>query len=65
MSRKDMIATLKDTGKALEEKKLRLEVVIAGLEHEEELDRAEGNAEIDDEEVGDSTTVDTEGSADI
>jgi hypothetical protein len=41
-----------DTCKALEEKKLRLEVVIAGLELEEE-DRAEENAGVDDEVAGD------------
>jgi hypothetical protein len=65
LSRKDMIATLKDTWKALEEKKLRLEAVIAGLELEEERDQPEDNAELDDEEAGDSTEEDTEGSEDI
>jgi hypothetical protein len=43
MSRKDMIATLKETCKALEEKKVRLEAVIAGLELEEEQDQPEVN----------------------
>jgi hypothetical protein len=47
MSRKDMIATLKETCKALEEKKVRLEAVIAGLELEEEQDQPEVNAEDD------------------
>jgi hypothetical protein len=35
MSRKDIIAALKDTCKALEEKKLSLEAIIASLEQEE------------------------------
>ncbi|KAK2382907.1 hypothetical protein QL285_070418 [Trifolium repens] len=64
MSRKYMIVTLKDTCKALEEKKLRLEAVIAGLELEEEEDQAEVNAE-DDEEAGDPTAEETDGSADF
>lgn len=64
MSRKGMIATLKDTYKSLEEKKLRLEVVIAGLEFEEEQDQSEVNAE-DDEEAGDHAANDTDGSEDF
>jgi hypothetical protein len=63
MSRKDMIATLKETCKALEEKKLRLEAVIAGLELEEE-PQPEVNAE-DDEEAEDHAAEDTDGSADF
>ncbi|WJX83434.1 hypothetical protein P8452_66097 [Trifolium repens] len=64
MSRKDMIATLKETCKALEEKKVRLEAVIAGLELEEEQDQPEVNVE-DDEEAGDPRAEDTEGSEDF
>jgi hypothetical protein len=64
MSRKGLIATLKDTCKSLEEKKLRLEVVIAGLEFEEEQDQPEVNAE-DDEEAGDHAANDTDGSEDF
>jgi hypothetical protein len=59
-----MISTLKETCKVLEEKKLRLEAVIAGLELEEEQDQPEVNIE-DDEEAGDHAAEDTEGSADI
>jgi hypothetical protein len=65
MSRKDMITTLKDTCKALEEKKLKLEAVIAGLELEEEQDQAEDNAEVNDEEAGVSAANDTNGSEDF
>jgi hypothetical protein len=65
MSRKDMIATLKDTCTALEGKKLRLEVVITGLELEEEQDQAEENAGVDGEVAGDSAADDTDGSEDF
>jgi hypothetical protein len=64
LSRKEMISTLKETCKALEEKKTRLEAVIAGLELEEEQDQPEVNAE-DDEEAEDHAAEDTDGSADF
>ena len=64
MGRKEMIFTLKETCKALEENKLRLEAVIAGLELEEEQDQPEVNAE-DDEEAEDHAAEDTDGSADF
>ncbi|KAK2396314.1 hypothetical protein QL285_057971 [Trifolium repens] len=65
MSRKDMIATLKDTCKAVEEKKLRLEAVITCLELEEEKDQSEVNADMNNEEAGDPTAEDTDGSEDF
>jgi hypothetical protein len=58
MTMKDMIAMLKDTCKALEEKKLGLEAVIAGLELEE----AEENAQVNEEEAGNSEAENTDGS---
>ncbi|KAK2449013.1 hypothetical protein QL285_008251 [Trifolium repens] len=64
MGRKEMISTLKETCKALEDKKLRLEAVIAGLELEEEQDQPEVNAE-DDEGAEDHAAEDTDGSADF
>ncbi|KAK2408498.1 hypothetical protein QL285_044004 [Trifolium repens] len=64
LSRKEMISTLKETCKALEEKKTRLEAVIAGLELEEEQDKPKVNAE-DDEEAEDHAAEDTDGSADF
>jgi hypothetical protein len=62
MSRKEMITTLKKTCKALEEKKLRLEDVIVGLELHEEQNQPEVNVE-DDEEDDNPTAEDTDGSA--
>ncbi|WJX89652.1 hypothetical protein P8452_71631 [Trifolium repens] len=64
MGRKKMISTLKETCKALEEKKLRLEAVIAGLELKEEQDQPKVNAE-DDEEAEDHAAEDIDGSADF
>ena len=55
---------MKETCKALEEKKTRLEAVIAGLELEEEQDQPEVNAE-DDEEAEDHAVEDTDWSADF
>jgi hypothetical protein len=60
--RKAMIALLKDTCKALEEKKLSLEAVIAGLELEEEQAEAEENVQVNEEEAGDSAAENTDGS---
>jgi hypothetical protein len=60
MSMKDIITTMKDTCRALEEKKLRLEALIAGLELEEDDEEAEEDDGLNDEEP-----KDTEGSKDI
>lgn len=64
MSRKDMIAALKETCKALEEKKTKLEAVIAGLELEDEQTMAE-DEELEEEEPNDSEAEETDGSQDI
>ncbi|WJX67651.1 hypothetical protein P8452_52099 [Trifolium repens] len=64
LSRKEMISTLKETCKTLEEKKTRLEAVIAGLELEEEQDQPDVNAE-DDEEAEDHAAEDTDGNTDF
>jgi hypothetical protein len=64
MSRKDMIAALKETCKALDEKKTKLEAYIAGLELENEQAIAE-DEELDEEEANDFEPEETEGSQDI
>ncbi|KAK2363074.1 hypothetical protein QL285_088088 [Trifolium repens] len=64
MSRTDMIAALKGTCKALEEKKAKLEAVIAGLELEDEQTMAE-DEELEEEEPNDSEAEETDGSQDI
>ncbi|WJX60824.1 hypothetical protein P8452_45982 [Trifolium repens] len=64
MSRTDMIAALKETCKALDEKKAKLEAVIAGLELEDEQTMAE-DEELEEEEPNDSEAEETDGSQDI
>ncbi|MCI02183.1 envelope-like protein [Trifolium medium] len=64
MSRKEMIAALKDTCKTLDEKKLKLERMIQALELEEAAMEAK-NEEGEEEETaaGDDQEEDTDGSA--
>ncbi|WJX72534.1 hypothetical protein P8452_56403 [Trifolium repens] len=64
MFRTDMIAALKETCKALDEKKAKLEAVIAGLELEDEQTMAE-DEELEEEDSNDSEAEETDGSQDI
>ncbi|MCI76507.1 hypothetical protein A2U01_0097777, partial [Trifolium medium] len=64
MTRKDMIAALKDTCKGLNEKKLKFERMIQALELEEAVMEGENEAgEEEEDATGDDQEEDTDGSA--
>ncbi|MCI10406.1 hypothetical protein A2U01_0031499 [Trifolium medium] len=66
MSRKHMIAALKDTCKGLDEKKMQLELMIQALELEEAAMEAENaGSEEEEDDADDAQEEDTAGSADI